>query len=472
MLRRVERAAARRRIGPVPPEAGAESLAQIQHIVVLMMENHSYDNYLGMLAGRGDGFALGADGRPDAANPSNSGVPVQLRHSPSVLQQDGVPSQSWHASHLQYAGGACDGFVRSLEDQLPQFDSTAGMQYWTESELPFYYGLARTFPLATRWFSSCLGPTFPNRRFLISGTAHGLLDDLPFGMIDYPEAGTIFDHLDAHGISWVNYHHVPQLRVSWRLLSRARGLKYLRLLLGAIGGAFGLLLPWLASKVNATAEIYPLGLLRTVNHLRPAEDFFTAARAGALPSVSIVDPDFQRTSEENPQNIQDGEYFAARVINAVMAGPGWPRTLLVWLYDEHGGYYDHVPPPAAPAPDDQLGLTPYERYPFLGLLRNSKLGQQLAEADAGPRSYERLGFRVPAVIVSPYARPDYVTSQVYDHTAILRLIQRKWSLPPLTRRDAAAADLLEVLDLDGPGAFMTPPVLPPPARIDDPQGDI
>jgi phospholipase C len=456
----------------MPPGAGTESLTQIQHIVVLMMENHSYDNYLGMLAGRGDGFTLAADGRPDVANQSNSGVPVQLRHSPSVLQQDGVPSQSWHASHLQYADGACDGFVRSLEDQLPQFDSTAGMQYWTESELPFYYALARTFPLATRWFSSCLGPTFPNRRFLISGTAHGLLDDLPFGMIDYPAAGTIFDHLDAHGISWVNYHHVPRLRVSWRLLSRARGLKYLRLLLGAIGGAFGLLLPWLASKVNATAEIYPLGLLRTVNHLRPAEDFFTAARSGALPSVSIVDPDFQRTSEENPQNIQDGEYFAARVINAVMDGPGWPRTLLVWLYDEHGGYYDHVPPPAAPAPDDQLGLTPYERYPVLGLLRNTKLGRQLAAADAGPRSYDRLGFRVPAVIVSPYARPDCVTARVYDHTAILRLIQRKWGLPPLTRRDAAAADLLEVLDLDGPGAFMTPPVLPPPARIDDPQDDI
>jgi Phosphoesterase family len=88
------------------------------------------------------------------------------------------------------------------------------MGYWTKDDLPFYCGLARTFPLADRWFSSCLGPTFPNRRFLISGTAHGLMDDLPWDVVDYPEAGTIFDVLTGHGIDWVNYHNVRhRLRV-------------------------------------------------------------------------------------------------------------------------------------------------------------------------------------------------------------------------------------------------------------------
>ena len=82
------------------------------------------------------------------------------------------------------------------------------MGYWTEADLPFYHGLARTFPVADRWFCSCLGPTFPNRRFLISGTAHGLIDDLPWDLVDYPAAGTIFDALSKHGISWVNYHNV------------------------------------------------------------------------------------------------------------------------------------------------------------------------------------------------------------------------------------------------------------------------
>ena len=82
------------------------------------------------------------------------------------------------------------------------------MGYWSEHDLPFYYGLARTFPLADHWFSSCLGPTFPNRRFLIAGTAHGLIDDSPYDLLDYPPAGTIFDLLTRYGISWANYHPV------------------------------------------------------------------------------------------------------------------------------------------------------------------------------------------------------------------------------------------------------------------------
>ena len=90
------------------------------------------------------------------------------------------------------------------------------MGYWTERDLPFYYGLARTFPLADHWFSSCLGPTFPNRRFLIAGTAHGLIDDSPCNLLDYPAAGTVFDLLTEHGISWANYHPVASEQPRWR----------------------------------------------------------------------------------------------------------------------------------------------------------------------------------------------------------------------------------------------------------------
>jgi phospholipase C len=114
--------------------------------------------------------------------------------------------------------------------------------------------------------------------------------------------------------------------------------------------------------------------------------------------------------------------------------------MLVWCYDEHGGYYDHVPPPAAPEPDDKAPEAP------------------------GPYRYDRLGFRVPAVIVSPFARPEYVSHVTHDHTSVLKLIERKWNLPPLTRRDAAADDLLDSLDLAAPPAFATPPTLAPPKR--------
>jgi phospholipase C len=473
MLGGVERAAARRRIGAAATAsdavtgaaAGTESLPQIRHIVVLMMENHSYDNYLGMLTGRGDGFELGAAGQPVAANPDAAGTEVKAWHSEKTSQWPGVPTQSWNASHIQWDDGALDGFVRSIEQTVPGGNPVAPMRYWTEAELPFYYGLARTFPLATRWFCSCLGPTFPNRRFLISGTAHGLVDDLPFALVDYPKDGTIFDHLSAHGISWVNYHHVPAPTVWWRRLSHARQLGQLRLLLAGIGGAVRQAQPRLESKLQFTADMYPLDALRSVNHLRPVADFFAAAAAGTLPAVSIVDPDFSATSEENPQDIQAGEAFAASVVNAVLAGPGWPGTLLIWLYDEHGGYYDHVPPPAAPAPDDVPARGAYQKFPMLRLFKNTALGKKATAADTGPRTYTQLGFRVPAVIVSPYAKPGYVTELAYDHTAVLRLIQRKWSLPPLTKRDAAAADLLDALDLDGEPAFLTPPVLPEPAAL-------
>ena len=169
------------------------------------------------------------------------------------------------------------------------------------------------------------------------------------------------------------------------------------------------------------------------------ERFVKDAETGALPAVSIVDPDFRQNSEENPQDIQLGEAFAARMINAVMHGAGWAHTLLIWVYDEHGGYYDHVPPPAAPEPDD----------------RRAEGG--------GPWKFDRYGFRVPAVIVSPHARRDYVSHQVHDHTSILKLIETKWNLPPLTRRDAAADNLLDAIDLAGPPQFVPPPSLPAPA---------
>ena len=161
------------------------------------------------------------------------------------------------------------------------------------------------------------------------------------------------------------------------------------------------------------------------------------AAAGTLPAFSLVDPDFGAYSEENPQDISHGESFAAAVVDAVMRGPAWESTLLLWIYDEHGGYYDHVPPPEAVAPDDvparnwQLDLPPWLRTLLKPLL--SKEFAELANADTGPAVYDRLGFRVPAVIVSPYARPEFVLHEVLDHTSVLKLLEEKWNLPPLTR---------------------------------------
>ncbi len=444
---------------------GSDLIPQIKHIVVLMMENHSYDNYLGMLAGRGDGLRLAADGTPLAVNVLPDGQQVRAHHLPSTAQTSGNPTQSWNASHLSYAGGTCGGFATSVQQTVAGADPAVPMGYWTETDLPFYYGLARAFPVADRWFCSCMGPTFPNRRFLIAGTAHGLIDDLPWDLVDYPEAGTIFDSLSSSDISWVNYHNVRPAKILFKRLLGAPGLIALRRL-AKLGG-------WLPGVLNAvrgnksfTADLYPLGFARSMRHLRTTQQFFADAAAGTLPAVSIVDPDFGAYSEENPQDVGLGESFAAAVVSAVMAGPGWESTLLLWIYDEHGGYYDHVPPPEAVPPDDvpahnwQLSLPSWLRTMLTPLLRKSLASLQ--NADTGPATYDRYGFRVPAVIVSPYARPDFVLSDVLDHTSVLKLIEEKWNLPSLTRRDAAAISPLGALDLNAPPAFLTPPALPPP----------
>ena len=158
-----------------------------------------------------------------------------------------------------------------------------------------------------------------------------------------------------------------------------------------------------------------------------------------------MDPDFSKASEENSQDISVGESFASRVVNAVMSSPSWPKTVLISCYDEHGGYYDHVPPPAAVAPD--------------------QIAPKLQPGDV-PGGYDRYGLRVPAVVVSPWAKKKYVSSVVRDHTAVLRLIETKFNLPALTARDANADNLLDCLDLTGTPPFRTPPALPAPLNPD------
>jgi phospholipase C len=434
----------RSRLYPPPDPTrpiGSESLPEVRHIVVLMMENHSYDNYFGTLSGRGEGFPPG----PLPSTPRADGTPVAAHHFASTVQAEHVPIQTWTASHVQWDGGRNDGFARSIDECSPGHDPSVAMGYWTEEDLPFYAGLARTFPLADRFFASCLGPTFPNRRFLIAGTANGLADDDPLEMVDYPQNGTIFDVLARYGITWANYRSGPGPGAVLKRLLGAPGLRLGRDLLRGLRGLWRALsgaIPALRSNLQFTADLYPVGFVRFCGHIKPIDRFFRDARDGTLPAFCIVDPEFSTNSEENPQDVRVGEAFAADVIQAVMHGKGWAGTLLVWLYDEGGGYYDHVPPPPAIEPDDVRAALVLDR---------------------GPDTYDRLGFRVPAVVVSPYSRPGYVSHAVHDHTSILKLVETKWNLPSLTGRDLAADDLLDSLDFSRPPAFLDPPSLPEPA---------
>jgi phospholipase C len=373
-------------------KAGTDQIPEIEHVVVVMMENHSFDNMLGML-GRGEGFPLGADGRPTAALPNGQGELVHAFHMPSDCQTSGV-SNSWNTGHRSYDNGTNRGFVEASTGET--------MGYFLGSDVPFIWGLARTFPLADRWFCSVLGQTIPNRRYLISGTSLGLISDAY--PLELPPNGTIFDQFNDHGITWKEYYSdLPTIGVYVPLLAK----------------------PGYTENMARMAQFY--------------ED----AAAGTLPQFCYVEPNYSFQSEENPQDVQFGDQYLAAVVNAVLTGPKWSKTLLIWTFDEWGGWYDHVPPPAAIPPDD----VPPDLPP-----------------GSVPGTFARYGFRVPAGVVSPYARRDYVSHTVYDHTSVLKTVETKWNLPALTRRDANASDVLEMIDLKSAPGFLVPPALPAPAN--------
>jgi phospholipase C len=186
-------------------------------------------------------------------------------------------------------------------------------------------------------------------------------------------------------------------------------------------------------------------------HVVPVSQYFVDAAAGRLPQVSFVDPMFggsknTESDEHPPANIQVGQQFVAGVVNALFRSPDWPSSAFFLTYDEHGGYFDHMSPPAAIAPD----AVP----PMLGP------GDTVA-------TFDRYGVRVPAVVVSPFARPHFVSHDVFDHTSILRFVEKRFGLPALTKRDAAADPMTDLFDFERP-AFLHPPTLRP-AVISQPQ---
>jgi phospholipase C len=266
--------------------------------------------------------------------------------------------------------------------------------------MPFTYSLARHFPIGQRYFSSVLAQTAPNRRFLFAGTASGIIATNRLTYSVPAPNGTIFDRLDAYGIEWANYfENVPSMRVVPNLVTA----------------------PGRSPRLHHFSE------------------FAADVRAGRLPQFTFIDPNYTTTSEEDPQDVQVGERFVAEVVHELVNAPTWQYTALFINYDEGGGYYDHVPPPRAVRPDS----TP----------------PALAPGDV-PGAYDRYGFRVPLFVVSPWARPDYVSSIVQDHTSILAFIEHKWNLPAMTHRDARAHPMTDYFDFSRP-AFAEPPALHP-----------
>ena len=408
---------------PDKPPGTVNEEMPFDHIVVVMMENHSFDNLLGELhRTREDveGLKFNADGEATNSNPTVKGGPsdVTAYRLKDTSQAKNI-TQSWKATHEQINGGAMNGFVSSEKG------ASEAMGYYTPEVLPFAYSLANTYTLANQWFCSAPGPTYPNRRFLMAGTAFGGttsgLQEILEAFENPPPNGTIFDLLNHQNINWANYSRdIPMTLVIPRILEHFK-------------------------------------------HHHRFKKFLADCEADTLPQVSFVDPKMGTLSavgnaihqipeeikvfldrldpgetEEDPDDMYYGEKWAHETVEAVIHSPAWPRTLLIYTYDEHGGYYDHVPPPPAPIPDD---IPPAEP----------------------PGDYGIYGPRVPAVVVSPYSRPGGVSDVVCDHTSILATIEHKWNLPALTNRDANANTVMDFLDVSQPPS-LDPPRLNAPSE--------
>lgn len=363
--------------GVVPPAVAQDLLAGIDHIVVLMMENRSFDHMLGALK-TDQGYAARSqvDGLTGTeSNLSSAGTPITVHKLDNFEPVD--PNHEWDSCHAQFNGGKNDGFV--TEHAGPS--ETEVMGYHDRSQIPFYYWLADNFTVCDRWFSSVMGPTWPNRFYLHATTAQGVKDNAPF-LTGGPV--TIWDGLEDLKVGAKNY---AAGATTWY-----------------VGGFFGQ-----ALKHNPSATI---------------SEFFSAAQNGTLPSFSLIDPDFTANDDHPAHDIQRGQAFVASIYKALAQSPRWFKTLLIVTYDEHGGFFDHVPPPKVP--DDNA-------------------------------EFEQLGFRVPAFVIGPTVKKGYVCKTQLDHSSVAATLRTRFGLKHLTYRMDTANDIADCID----AAKVNKPAVPP-----------
>ena len=371
-------------LSEILPSTPKELLAGIDAVVVLMMENRSFDHYLGTLT---QDTRYPGKRRPDGltfseSNPDGKGNLVKVAKLLNYEPKD--PPHGWDSCHTQFGGGKNDGFVKEYIARHGDKYGPDVMGYYDRSQLPYYYALADHFTLCDRWFASVMGPTWPNRFYLHAGSSGGKKDNTGF-----TSGGptTLWERMKQRGFVGKNYMVGP---AAW------------------YWGAY----PGKLLSSNPTAKI---------------AEFFKDCKDGTLPPFSIIDPDFLTNDDHPSHNVQLGQALIASVVQAIAQSPQWGRTLLVITYDEHGGFFDHVPPPTVA--DD--------------------------EAD-----FRQLGFRVPTLVLGGKVRASFVDSTVYNHASVAATVQQRFGTARLSARTDASAVLTACLD---PARHRTP--APPPTDL-------
>ncbi len=431
----------------------------VDKVVVLMQENRSFDHYFGQLNAyvakklkekpelRAAYPAWHVDGAEASGQDDGKGGKLHGAHAPELCHAD--TNHEWYGAHEEYNDGKLDGFflANNHQSELGLPDAlTSGqraLDWYDDRDLPYYYDVATTFGIGDRYFSSLLGPTFPNRDFLYSATSRGITYNwtgleardsahVPFRQsYDNDNESTerlIFDRLEKAGISWAIYtdgHVTADLPGPFPKISPAVTLK-----VGvstAIGDGIGIHGHW---------------GWHTIFKFHSMDDFYEDAKNGKLPHVAFVDPNLtggasQSNDEHPPSNIQLGEDYVARVASALMNGKDWNHSALFVTWDENGGIYDHVAPPKACPPD--------------GSKPKFHTTEDIAFDKEHPGDgFDRYGFRVPVLVISPWSRAHHVSHATYDHTSILRFIETRFDLPALSARDANADNMVDFFDFSRP----------------------
>lgn len=385
--------------------APANGLANLKHIIFFLQENRSFDSYFGMLGPykASEGLANDVDGlNLNTTLPNTQGQPVHPFHYQTVCTENLSPA--WNESHVDVDGGLMDGFMRTSTSVSSTIDPTGtrAMGYYDQSDLPYYYEAAARFATSDRFFSPALTNTVPNRLYMFTGTSFGnaFPPTPPAGGFTQP---TIFAHLDQAGVSWRYYYQDA-----------------------------------LSSALIQEFSIYKTDAAKVVPIANWSNDVLNES---TLPSVIFIERASQSARDEHPgANIQAGAADAANIINALINSPSWQDSALILAYDEGGGLYDHALPAREVLPDS--------------------LAPKLRSTDK-PGAFNQTGFRVPMIVFSPWVKPSFVSHTTRDYTSILRLIEDRFNVVPLTLRDANADNMMEFFDFSGVPPLLTPPTLPP-----------
>ena len=396
--------------------AGSD-LGAVEHVVFLMQENRSFDHYFGTypaVAGFDDRPAAGlgdfAQAWPGSGHASTL-LPFNLASATAQLcaGNSAIPTHDWAPQHQSWAGGTNDAFVSVHSEAANDGPAQAPlvMGYYTRAQLPFYYALADAFTICDAYHCSVLGPTMPNRMYWLSATLDpaghhgGPVLETP-GLSGPGSASEVIgtcswttmpEVLADRGVSWKVYQPPGTATGAGRQLALAVGfnnLLYFRQYTAS---------PSSALARQAFEPTYP-------------DDFVADVRADRLPSVSWVLPPLAYSEHPNSSPAA-GEWFVSQLLATLWAHPKvWAKTVVVLSYDENGGFFDHVVPPTPPVgtAGETLTVSPLP-------------------ADAqGVGGIVGLGFRVPALVVSPWSRGGYVDSTVYDHTSQLRLLEERFDV--------------------------------------------